>query len=838
MDNKFSLEDLEVSEILGSKFLPYLEEGVGEREIFQDSKRTLLYYLEMKSLDTPLIDFLKKHRCKIIVEVNRKEKAYLRDLFPRLSENKLSEEDKKFLKDLFLNVLKDGKHYFVILLSAITKMYPAELTGKKKRSFLIGKRFSNLLFKLLPDKELDDFGRIILKEPLFFGYSKEDVILDDLSNFLVHYGFTPSLFFKIHKVLIEDFTRRESGDIASIFKNTDIKNPDDLQNFPFDNFFRPTKQTLSTLAGIASKKASRVKRGLIQKDRELDDKDINVREATHKFLQKDLQELQSLVDVKDKDLQLTLTEIQGEITELEKALKLYIRRVQELGNSSTALKNLIDDNRTLLNITIGDIESLLPPVPSWEIERMVKEFWHAQPYIAIIDPSAEKRITQLIKREEKLSPEKELFSLLRSSRIKKFQPDLEKVISNYKDVFETILEPLYIRSIVDRIIRIWPPEVDFGNPKSRIIGDKRIHLVGLDLLPRGYFYRFSKRNKVEPTINKERLKLREEISKILRKQFSSLVSTLVYDIRGSTFMGHRLQDAEKEKAILSSFQSTIFDAARKGSSFILKDTGDGGVLWFGSNSRKLYRNIYKHKLTESGAFLRYSTALEDEFELLPHPKSAEMAIKTALNLVEVAEEFVRENYIKYREWFGEVTEKEIFHNGMTYALLPPQFKSLFRLGIGIASGQPGRDIIFTSNAFGDPDLRGILVDESALFSSGRSPERSVILIDHCTLINLLLNSEEYLLTEPLSESDSGEVILEKLLSILKWEEEERTFIFEDFDVTPAGIYYIDSKRKEKALKFDIPQNPELEFNEKGELVSEKGRVKILYEVLTREGNEE
>ena len=122
-------------------------------------------------------------------------------------------------------------------------------------------------------------------------------------------------------------------------------------------------------------------------------------------------------------------------------------------------------------------------------------------------------------------------------------------------------------------------------------------------------------------------------------------------------------------------------------------------------------------------------------------------------MVKSAEKFVKENYVKYRGWFGEITEKEIFHEGITYALLPPQFKSLFRLGIGIASGSPGKDLIFTPNAFGDPDLNGILVDEAALLSSGRSPERSVILIDNNTLINLMLNSDDYLLTEPIKKDD-------------------------------------------------------------------------------------
>ncbi|MEJ2568100.1 MAG: hypothetical protein P8Z50_04415, partial [candidate division WOR-3 bacterium] len=439
---------------------------------------------------------------------------------------------------------------------------------------------------------------------------------------------------------------------------------------------------------------------------------------------------------------------------------------------------------------------------------------------------------------ERTSKDNHLLSKLSADQKRTFAPDVKKVIHNYKMVFYEILEVIYIRHIISNMVEIWPPTVDLDNPRSRMTGDKTIHLVGLDLLPRGKFYRFSKSGKIEPKVDKEELELKERVSKILRRKFSSLVSALVYDIRGSTFMSHRLRDAERERSILSLFQSNIFEASKKGSSFILKDTGDGGILWFGSNSQKLYRNIYKTSKTRSGSVVRYSTALEDEFNLLPHMKSAEMAIKTALNMVKAAEKFVKENYVKYRGWFGEITEKEIFHEGITYALLPPQFKSLFRLGIGIASGSPGKDLIFTPNAFGDPDLNGILVDEAALLSSGKSPERSVILIDNNTLINLMLNSDDFLLTESIEKDDSEKEIINKLLYILKAENKDRSFFFDGFSVSPVGIYFIDEQDKRKALKFDIPEDLNFAINEEGELEVKKERIKIIYEVLPEDKDEE
>jgi hypothetical protein len=163
---------------------------------------------------------------------------------------------------------------------------------------------------------------------------------------------------------------------------------------------------------------------------------------------------------------------------------------------------------------------------------------------------------------------------------------------------------------------------------------------------------------------------------------------------------------------------------------------------------------------------------------------------------------------------------------------------LFRLGVGIASGSPGKDLIFTPNAFGDPDLNGILVDEAALLSSGKSPERSVILIDNSTLINLMLNCDDCLLTEPLKKGDSEKEIVNKLLYILKAEDKDRSFFFDGFSVSPVGIYHLDEQDKRKALKFEFPQDLNFNINEKGELKIKKERIKIIYEVLPEEKDEE
>ena len=108
-----------------------------------------------------------------------------------------------------------------------------------------------------------------------------------------------------------------------------------------------------------------------------------------------------------------------------------------------------------------------------------------------------------------------------------------------------------------------------------------------------------------------------------------------------------------------------------------------------------------------------------------------------------AEEFIRANFMHYREWFAEITERTLEVEGVTYALLPPEFKSLFRIGIGLATGIPDRDVVIAANSYGDPDLVGPIMADGHLYSMERQPGRSVIIADLPTYINLLLNIENF-----------------------------------------------------------------------------------------------
>lgn len=278
--------------------------------------------------------------------------------------------------------------------------------------------------------------------------------------------------------------------------------------------------------------------------------------------------------------------------------------------------------------------------------------------------------------------------------------------------------------------------------------------------------------------------------------FRNCITILVYDIRGSSYMGIKLHDAAKEQRIKYKFAKEMADIVKKYGGFLLKDTGDGGLVWFAENSESLYNHLYTESITGRGIKLRSSIFSGAEFDLIPAADSAKRAFLCARDMVKRAEEFIRANFMHYREWFAEVAERTLELDGITYALLPPEFKSLFRIGIGIASGIPNRDVVFSANSYGDPDLVGPIISDANLYSFERQPGRSVIICDLPSLINLILNIENF--EYAVDENDFGKYI--DLVDKMKRTNHNYKLTDHKISIVPKGIHYLEELNKNKAVK--------------------------------------
>lgn len=310
-------------------------------------------------------------------------------------------------------------------------------------------------------------------------------------------------------------------------------------------------------------------------------------------------------------------------------------------------------------------------------------------------------------------------------------------------------------------------------------------------------------------------------------RYRKCVTILVYDIRGSSYMGVKLNDATKEQRIKYKFAKEMAQVVKKYDGFLLKDTGDGGLVWFSENSASLYDYLYTESVTGKGTQLRYSICSGGELDIIPATDAARRAILCARDMVRRAEEFVRANFVHYREWFADVAERTLELDGITYALLPPEFKSLFRIGVGIASGVPDRDVIFATNSYGDPDLVGPVLSDANLYSRERQPGRSVVICDLPTLVNLISNVENF--EYPIDKKD-----FEQYCKIL--DELRRTthgYLLSDLKVSilPKGVHVLGELNKSKAIMDARVDN--FYLDEHGNFYDDdKKRIKMLYEVLT------
>ncbi len=397
--------------------------------------------------------------------------------------------------------------------------------------------------------------------------------------------------------------------------------------------------------------------------------------------------------------------------------------------------------------------------------------------------------------------------------------NVETIYKNYFDFFRNEVNPVILGQRIFSLLDIWPPR---EYQKKKFKTSDLVNFGAIVLNKAKILYPAGDVGNIE-------VENGPALARYLKNYYRA-VTVLCYDIRGSTYMGARLQNAEKERKIKYKFSLEMSSIVRKYGGFLLKDTGDGGIAWFGDNSKALYERSYTEAVTGKGFKLRYSIFSGGEFELMPAEDSAKRAILCSLDMVKKAEEFIKANFVHYREWFGELKEREVKVEGIMYALLPPAFRSLFRIGVGIASGMPGRDLVFGLNSFGDPDLVGPLLSDANFFSMGKEPSRSVILTDINSVINLIANIEHFDLI-PI-KSDQDFVALTDMVT--KVRSDDRGYLLNDlfFSLKKLGTYCI-ADDKERAVAYELPRS--LELDEHGNLYDEHGKkLKLLFEVVPHE----
>ncbi len=821
---------------LQSKFVSFLQREIGKEESYKTNLERLKAFVDTEGISKDIYSFFSEHNCLIVIELPKDKISFYQKIFNKLiqfAEKKesewLIEEDRKKIEEDYENAVNNNPIFSVLFELAIRNLMPDKKKKKKRVAKDIAK-YVNSTFQSIRNKfrskiPIDIFDRLFNKVTVL-GYPLSNITIEDLEDSIERYGFTKTLFENIHNALLSEFRQREEDDIIALAENTGLENITDIKNFPFERFLSPTQKALTKIAHLISIKAKNKEKSLRKTDKELDTMDKKMREKTSKIFDTAMDGLKKVVSEKKTDINDLIQNISDYIQEIQKSFKNHLWYVESYTKQILELEKKVKENKELQEINPNKLAEYLPPTPLWDIERVVKEYWHIIPYMDVLSVKTKKAILSFVSKAYKR--EAGIIDSLRDESKRNFVPDFEKVIEGYQKIAREVLQSIYVMEGLNEMLTFWPPQINYEKIHSPTVLMDMTHWVGIDLLSKGKFYRFGTKGKVTPNINFEVYKRVDDIGNIILKKFSSQGTVLVYDIRGSTFMSHKLRNAKKQREILNLFHNEIKEVCKSGNSFPVKEMGDGGIIWYGARAKELYQRLYKERKEKEKNTVRYSMALEEEFNFGKDMFSAENAVKNAVDMVKSAQNFIEKNYIHYRDWFQGIAEKEIFHDGMTYALLPPEFKSLFRIGIGIASGEPEKDFYFSPNAYGDPDITGTLVNEATVFSSGKSPESSVVVIDHATLFNLLLNTKRFYIGMNIPDKIDEEYLNKKLLEILKMRHGQRLYLFENYYIQPLGIYYTDVMEKEEAISEELPSKYQLEIDENGNLYAEGRRVKILY----------
>lgn len=461
------------------------------------------------------------------------------------------------------------------------------------------------------------------------------------------------------------------------------------------HFFIPDNETLDEIIALVKKKVPDMIRRAMQQRREIEDKVKQIR-----------QKLKDTTEAIRQQL-LKLTEDFSTEEPIESMVKKLRRTLLADGSDLKVLKNQLQGRadreqelKGLLNLKESDLAQFIPR-REWDPFLVLVFMQHGK----VSDGEMQAIIKDTMGEIKKDKDAVKVLNAYRTSGFLKEKYDATAVNQKFDVVTDELIAPLLQSFLLEEI-------VDYFPRVSEVVPTEGVRYLAEEALA-------GRVNMIEKSIPVKRVT--ESTSREAVLHFKNLVSTLIYDIRGSTFMGTKLQDAKRESEIRNYFQESMLANVEKNGGIPIKDTGDGGIVLFAANHYDI-KNKKTMKLAQGS--------------VLP-------AVRCALEMVQGARSFVKENIYKYKDWFRETEKRKIDFEGATYATLPPAYQSIFQVGIGIASGAYPKEIYLEENAFGELDLTGMLVREANLYSRVKAREKSTVICDDATVYNLLLNVDKF-----------------------------------------------------------------------------------------------
>jgi class 3 adenylate cyclase len=731
--------------------------------------------------------------------------------------------------------------------------------------------FHHIRSKLASETRFDDsLIAETYSRSMFMPGTLLDIQMNDLSVALRENGLPAELYENIHKFfassLREEFEER-------LVDQAELKPPTSRREIPKLVEGRPfyiSDNGLVKLQRIFVKKAEKFVGDSIP---ELSEIDTKLKQAEKKLRGEIIQSLESVNESLSKlsstqeNFAKLSSDVKKKLETLEEALNRNFWSIGELKRRQSVLRERIENAHDLRTINPKDLREIISrdvDPSKISMDRVPEEFTmikekHGEG-LGLLSKKERDTLGEIIREQAKyytddlktakkkgestrqLEKEATIMEEFSSGgRLGGKKYDVDEVLRRYLRISQDVVEPFCVSKKIIELFKLWPPESSAPSIEGTSLLDEAKY-IGEELDYRTRFYRIRAEEQMQKAAPEKPLLEMEEnldLREAIVENFAEVISVLVYDIRGSTFMGKRLKNAKVENEIRCAFNAEMLKVAKRNGAFALKDTGDGGILFFGGNSKEMYDLSYTTVRRDGGSSRQYTFA-EELGELQPSPKASERAIKCAQEMVSAARKFVEENLSKYPNWFRETSERSIFHEGIAYANLPPEYQRIFQIGVGIASGTAGRDVFFGLNSYGDPDITGVLIRDANFYSKARDPRRSVVLCDGATALNLLLNAERFEPTDMkeaqpgLVHPDRGERLLrEEVVKAARLKEERKGFKFSQFGIAIERIGYQLLSGEKLVGKLDLALKEEdLIINKFAELMDEKGgEIKVIYEIL-------
>ncbi|UCC11954.1 MAG: hypothetical protein JSW02_00010 [candidate division WOR-3 bacterium] len=550
------------------------------------------------------------------------------------------------------------------------------------------------------------------------------------------------------------------------------------------HFFFPDEKTLEEVLNLLRVRAREMLSDIVQRKESVEQQMRAIKQKTKDVTESMKEQLTILVEKFSNE-----TAIDNKIKNLRRNLitngyDLRILRNQYLDyvNKEKELKAIVDFKTTDL------------------LQFVVKNEW--DPFIILLhNPDltvTDEQMQVLVKNVmSEIKAEKHGTDVLYKYRVTGFlkdRYDTRLIMETFRSITQRVIRPLIRTLLMEELVEYYPK-------LSGVVSQDSVRYVAEEALA-GRVNVIEKDVKVIDTPHK--------VSELTVNRYKDLVSVLIYDIRGSTFMGTKLRDAKVESEIRNFFQESMLSAVEKYGGIPIKDTGDGGIVLFTANHNEIKRG--------------------ETSEL--KPGSALNAVRSGIEMVKQARAFVQDNIDRYKDWFREGEERKISFEGATYATLPPAYQSIFQIGVGIASGVYPKELYLEKNAFEELDLTGMLVREANFYSKVKAKSKSTVMCDDATVYNLLLNVNKFSFL-----SDAGLSIDPLLLDVEQgleyWINQKfsrRGFILDLYKifVSQIGQEYT----RAGSLKIMLGMY-DLEIDETGEIKDSKGgRGKFLFEITT------